>query len=133
MSPSFLNMFLLSSESIYEFYGKPIIYLTFYQLDIWGKARSFQRDMESFPNIPRDVQEDPDKLTEYVELNRNYKKAYPNDDDDSGGGGTIVGASKEDLKILGMEADSRFNFNEEIKKKGGKLTKEDILKLQGEI
>jgi hypothetical protein len=133
MLPAYLNMFFLAPDDIYSFYGKPIVELSFYQLDIWGNAKRFQQDMQEFPNIPKDIQEDPDKLIEYVELNRNYKKKFPDAKDNEGGGGSIVGASKEDLETLGMKADTHFNLNEELAKKGGKLNKEDLLKLQGDL
>lgn len=134
LSPSYLNMFNLSSESIYEFYGKPVIQLSFYQMDVWGSARRFQQDLSQFPNIPKDIQSDPDKLIEYIELNKNYKKAFPDKDNEEGGGGvSIVGANKEDLEILGMTPDNTFNFDKELKKAGGKLGMEKILTLQGEM
>ena len=124
----------MSPDSIFEFYGKPIIQLSFYQLDIWGSAKRFQNDMQEFPNIPKHIQEDPEKLMEYVDVNRNYKKAFPDaDKDEGGGGGSIVGATKEDLDALGIESEAHFSFDEELKKKGGKLTKEDLLRLQGDL
>lgn len=131
--PTYLNMFYMAPESIYEFYGKAIINLTFYQVDVWGNARKFQNDTQEFRNIPKDIQSDPEKLMEYVELNRNYKKAFPDDKDGEGGGGSIVGASKEDLETLGIKSEAHFSFSEELKKKGGKLSKEDLLRLQGDL
>ena len=133
ISPIFLNLFNLSGDNIYHFYGKPIINLTFYQIELFSLATNFKNILAEFGNsIPKSVMNNPDKLLEYVELNRNYKKAFPEDKEDEGGGGRgIFGATKEDLQMLGIEAGGNDKLNEELKKKG-KLTMNDLLKMSGE-
>ena len=132
ISPIFLNMFYLSGDNIYYFYGKPIIYLTFYQIELFSLANNFKTILSEFGNtIPKDIMADPDKLLEYVELNRNYKKAFP-EDDEGGGGRGIMGATKSDLETLGIQAGGNDKLSEELKKKGGKLSMQDLMKMSNE-
>ncbi len=130
LSPFFLNMFYLSPENIYHFFGKPIVELTFYQLELWQWASKFRHDLQEFPNIPSDIMSDPDKIIEYVELNQNYNKRFSKTGEQAAG--TIVGATKEDLKVLGIENSGNNNLTEALKKSGGKLSMAELLKLQGD-
>jgi hypothetical protein len=78
--------------------------------------------------------QDPDRLLELYEIE---KKQEENNDgkDATGVASTVVGATKEDMEALGMTKDpldsSTVDLNEEIRKKGGTLSMEDMIKLHG--
>jgi len=129
LSSFFMNMFNLT-ESVYEFYGKAVIYLSFYQIDLvsWGKYfRQVLGEMKT--KLPVDILNNPDKIIEYVELNKNYEKAFP-DKKDAGGSMAIPGAKKEDLAILGLKAEGNKKFDEVLSKKG-RLEADDIFNMMG--
>lgn len=128
LSPFFMNMFGLANDNIYYFYGKPIIYLSFYQIDTWAHGRYFKNVLSEFMDkIPRDYLDDPDKIIEFVELNKNYRKMFPEDKDE--GAGTIVGAKKEDLEILGLKATGNKQLQDMLKKSGGHIGKDELMKM----
>ncbi len=67
LSSFYLNLFNISEDNPYYFYGKPIIYLTFYQIEIFGYARYFKSIISNAKNKPSDdLYEDPDKLIDWV-------------------------------------------------------------------
>ena len=131
LSNFFLNMFSLTSENIYEFYGKPVVNLTFYQIDLFGWGKHFKQILSQFGSkIPPNIMDDPNKILEYVELNKNYQEAFP-EEGGEGGGMSLMGASKEDYEVLGIKAEGNKKFADALKKKG-KLSLDDIMKLSGE-
>ena len=132
LSPFFLNIFYMAGDNVFHFYGKPIIELSFYQADLWQWGMRFKRDLQEFPNIPPDIMSDPDKILEYVELNSNYNKRFPKDENGEHTAGTVVGATKNDLKLLGIEQTANNSLNDALKKGGGKLSMGKLLELQGE-
>ncbi len=124
ISPVFLNLFYLSSENIYEFYGKPVVYLTTYQTDLFGFGRYFKNMMSEYQSsIPKEILNDPDKMIEYVELNRNYKKQFPEEKESDGA--SLIGANKEDYAVLGIQVND--SLNKRLKEKGGHLSKSDLI------
>lgn len=131
LSSFFLNLFYLSPENIYQFYGKPVIELSFYQIELWSWACKFKNDLSNFPHISPEIMSDPDKLIEYVELNGNYKKNFGDKGQDCDAM-TIPGATKKDLELLGIKATGNDKLSEELKKKGGRLSMNDLLKMSGE-
>jgi hypothetical protein len=115
LSSFFMNMFNLT-ESIYEFYGKPIIYLSFYQIDVvsWGKYfQNVLREMKT--KLPNNILNDPDKIIEYVELNKNYDKINEGKEAESG---AVPGATRTDLEILGMKPEAGDRLSKKLKEKG---------------
>ena len=132
LSSFFLNMFHLTSENIYEFYGQPVVNLTFYQVDLFSWGRHFKNLLSQFGSkLPNDILNNPDKVLEYVELNKNYEEAFPQKQEEDGGGMSLMGASKEDYEVLGIKAEGNKKFAEALKKKG-KLSLEDMMALSGE-
>jgi hypothetical protein len=128
LSNFFLNMFHLAPESVVEFYGKSVIYLSFYQIDLMLFGRYFRSVMQEMGDkIPKDVKNDPDKILEFVELNKNYKKSFPNEKESENE--SIIGATVDDLKILGKHSQSTGILAKKMKEKGGRLSIEDLEKI----
>ena len=137
LSPTFLSLFNLGGDNIYNLFGKPIIYLTLYQIDIYGYARYFKNQLENAKNKPPDEYfEDPDKLIEWLESAKNIEelldKTSKNVSKNDGVMATsIVGASKEDLEKAGVKQEGGISLIEEAKKRGGNLSMQDLMKLHG--
>ncbi len=131
ISPFFCNLFYLSGDNPQTFYGKPIIHLTIFQSDIFSYGRYFKHIMSEFKDkIPKEVMENPTELMDWVEMNQNVQKVLGDDKEKSALG--IVGATKEDLEILGLKPNQSFSLSEELKKRGGRISMEELMKLHGE-
>lgn len=133
ISSDFSLYFFLSKDSASDFYGKPVAYLSFYQAQLFHYAKYFSEILkECKDSIPFDIKNDPDKIIEWAEVRENVDKMLK--DNEKQGKNTsvgIVGATKEDLKVAGLENQS-INFAAEAAKKGGTLTIDDFIALQGD-
>ena len=75
LSSYYLSLFNLCDENAYNLYGKPIIYLTFYQMEVFGYARYFKNALSEAKHKPSDeYYEDPDKLIEWLESSKNVEE-----------------------------------------------------------
>jgi hypothetical protein len=134
--PPFFNLFVLSNENVNDFYGKPILGLTFFQTEVISHCKQFKHILSNAKTQPpQHVLEDPDKLIEWFnsskaaekELNKSNEK-----NQDMGGGSSLVGAKKQDYEKLGVAgSENVINLSKEAAKKGGTLNMQDILKLHG--
>ena len=131
---SHLTLFNISDDNPYYMYGKSIVYLTFYQIEIFGYAKYFKNQLSYAKHKPADEYfEDPEKLIEWLESSKNVEelleKGASNKADTVAT--SIIGATKEDLKKAGLDESNTISLTEEAKKKGGTLTMEDLMKLHG--
>lgn len=134
----FSNIFYLSKDDPFIFYGKPLVELSFYQIELFSYGRYFKGILTNAKNKPPEyLMRDPDKLIEWFEgsknvdevLNKNSKVAQKDNVATS-----IVGATTEDLKRLGVKKDDDIggiDLTKEAAKKGGKLDMQDLIKLHG--
>lgn len=103
----------LSSENLYDFFGKPICDLTYFQVKTGTYGRTFRSILEKAETYPEDVRNDPDKLLDYIRVSENAKERMENASKDSssndGGTGnvasTIFGAKKEEMNEMGIQSD----------------------------
>lgn len=131
ISSDFLLYFLLSKDSAYYFYGKPISQLTFYQAQLFHHGNYFSDVLgKSKDSMPFDIRNDPDKIIEWAEVKENVdtivKKSGSKDNI------SVVGATKEDLKFAGLESEQKIDYAAKAREKGGSLGMEDFLALQGD-
>ena len=136
LSSYYLSLFNLSDDNPYYMYGKPIIYLTFYQMEVFGYARYFKNALSEAKHKPPDeYYEDPDKLIDWLESSKNVEevlnKNESNQKKTEGAIATsIVGAKKEDLAKIGKD-ENGISLHKEALKKGGTLSMEDLMKMHG--
>ena len=138
LSSFFLNIFYLCEDNVMNFYGKPVLELTYHQNELFSNARHFKHLLQESNGIPPDdVLEDPDDFVSWFESNKEAEKAMQRGKS-SGKDNTatsLVGASKEDMERLGIadsaEGGKVVSLSAEAKKKGGELSMEDMMKLQG--
>lgn len=134
----FSNIFYLCQDDPYIFYGKPLVELSFYQIELFSYGRYFKGIFTNSKTRPPEyIMTDPEKLIEWYEgsknveevMNRNSKVAQKDNVATS-----VVGATSEDMKRLGLKKDNEtveIDLNKEAAKKGGKLDMQDLIKLHG--
>jgi len=134
----FSNLFYLSKDDPYIFYGKPLVELSFYQIELFSYGKYFKNILSNAKTRPPDyLMTDPEKLIEWYEgsknvdevLNKNSKVAQKDNVATS-----IIGATSEDINRLGIKNDNEtvaIDLNKEAAKKGGKLDMQDLIKLHG--
>lgn len=130
----FTNIFYLCEDNVFNFYGKPVIDLTFYQIEIYSYGRYFKSIIQnSEEKIPDHIVEDPDKLIEWAESSKNVKEVLEKTSGDAeSGASSIMGATKQDLEKAGIDQNQDvIDLSQKAQEKGGRLTMEDMMKLHG--
>jgi len=135
LSSFYLNIFNLSSDNPYYLYGKPIIDLTFYQMEIFSFARYFKNVVSNSKHSPpEEYYNEPDKLIEWLETSKNADEMIEKNDTQKTDGTvatSIIGAKKEDLAKIGADKNV-ISLHDVAQQKGGVLTMEDLMKLHGQ-
>jgi hypothetical protein len=131
LKPSF-SMYLSLCENAGDFYRKPITELTIYQLRVVLYGRMFHNIFQYTDNIPDHIRDDPKKLIDFSEAQRNkdsHRGGLKDDADTS----AVFGATEEDMKQIREEqkAGKAVSLTEEAKKHGGKLNMEQMMRLAG--
>lgn len=127
----FYNPYLSFAEDSMQFYGKPFCELTYNQIRLIVYSRVFKNIFDYNDNIPESIMKDPAKLLEFGSSSRQEREKVA-DKLNSGDGSTLVGAKDEDYEYLGIEKPrGGVDLHNEVKKKGGTLNMEDLMKLHG--
>lgn len=130
LQPYFLNLFYLCDSDSYKFFGKHIVGLTNYQVELFINGCYFKNLLSDGKlALTQEYIDDPDKLINFYQSNKNTKEILSKGSDDTVAT-AIVGATKEDLKAMGVE-NGVSTLVEMAKKKGGVLSKEDLIKFHG--
>ena len=135
----FMNFFSLSDDNPMTFYGKPIVGLTFNQVDLFSYGRYFKTMIQNMNrSLTTEELDDPDKIIDLFNTSKNVEKITSKSQKKEGEGKatSIVGATKEDMERMGLSADQNpqekpISLLEEANKKGGNLSMEDLIKLHG--
>ena len=125
----FFSMYMSQCENVYGFYGKPITKLSVHQLKVAVFGRMFFNIFQHTEDIPDNIKEDPEKLLAFSEAQRNKdsNSKFIREDSDAS---AVFGATKEDMNIIAPETKKGgISLSDAIKKKGGKLNMEDMIKL----
>jgi len=134
LSPYYLNLFNICNENIFNLYGKPIVNLTYYQVEIYNYARYFKYELsESKHKPPTESYEDPDLLIEWLESAKNAeeilsKSANKNKKNQDFVAASLVGASKEDIQKI-TKNENGISLQDIAKKHGGTLSMDDFIRL----
>ena len=125
----FFSMYLSSCENISQFYGKAVIDLTIPQLKVATYGRMFFNIFQNVPDIPDNIKEDPQKLLAFSDshFNKDKNSGGLRDDADAS---AVFGATKEDMKTLSNRPNT-VSLSDEIKKSGGELNMEQMMRLAG--
>lgn len=132
--PFFLNNLFLTESDIYVFYGKPIVQLSSFQLEIFSYGLMYKSILSKGVSPNEDYYDDLDKLIDWYELNKNIGSAsevkHRAKEKD---GATYIGASKDEIKTMNNfdKNDEIIDLTKEAEKAGGELSMKDIIKLHG--
>lgn len=129
----FFSIYLSFCEDAYGFFGKPMIDLSVFQIKLILFGRIFQSIFQYTDDIPDSIRDDPEKLLAFSETKSNSgkgKKGKPFIDENAAGS-TVFGGNKEDIDQLSGEVQG-VSLTDEIKKAGGKLDMEQMMKLSGQ-
>lgn len=126
----FYKVYYSFSESSNDFFGKPILELTNFQLSLILYTRIFKNIFEQHSDIPDKTKQDPDALLDYANSSEKRDEAKQKIADSSTGGSSIMGATKEDLEDLGVSSSGK-SLHEAAKSKGGSLSMKDLIDLNG--
>jgi hypothetical protein len=127
----FFSMYLSQCENLGLFYGKPVINLSVFQLKLALYGRMFHNIFQNVDNIPDNIREDPEKLMSFAEsqTNKSSSKKFIKDDSDAS---VVFGANKEDMNIIAPDSkNNTVSLSEEMRKAGGTLNMEQMIKLAG--
>ena len=128
----FYGPYMQCCEKPIDFFGKATTMLTHYQLRLYSYTRMFKSILESPEEIPFAIKKDPQKLIDWARNPKGREKAREVMDKAGEGGASLFGATKEDLEQLGVESSAgTVSLEEAARKKGGKLTMKDLMKLSG--
>ena len=137
LSSFYLSLYNMCEDSPYYLYGKSVIHLTFYQIEVFSYSRYFRNAISEAKHKPADeLYEDPEKLIDWLESSKNAEELLSKSDgkENKKGEGviatSIVGAKKEDLEKVGANQKG-VSLHDEALKKGGSLSMEDLMKLHG--
>jgi hypothetical protein len=125
----FFSMYISSCENPSDFYGKPIVNLSAYQMKVAMYSRVFHSIFQYTEDIPDNIRQDPDKLLAHSENKRNKdsNKGGIRDDADAS---AVFGATKEDMKEVAKDANT-VSLSEAAKEAGGKLDMKQMMRLAG--
>ncbi len=126
----YFSMYLPFCEDVMGVFGKPLADLTSYQLKLISFGRYFLNIFKnSQKEIPDNVAKDPELLISFYQNQRNERSKTKAQS--SEGGSAYFGASKQDLEDIKSNDERAIDLNEEVKKQGGSLNMEQMMKLHG--
>ena len=132
--PFFINSFLISNDDPMIFFGKPIVELTNYQIDIFSTGKFYKSIMSSRGNPPEEYYENPEKLVEWYESSKSVEAIKKQTEGKEAS--TVVGADKEEMAEMIKDNPFAIDLNKEVRKKMKEkgtetLEMQDIMKIHG--
>ena len=123
------SLFLAHCEKPHDFFGKPLINFSVFQLKTIAYGRMFLNIFQNVDKIPDSIRKDPDALISFAESSRNKDKMTKNIKDNSAT--AVFGAKKEDLEFVDSEA-KQVSLGDLLKKNGGQLNMEQMMEVMGQ-
>ena len=81
---------------------------------------------------PEEISSNPEKLIEWFDSSKSAQEALDKGKSGDAAASSLVGASKQDLKRLGLDnPNETVNLAKKAAEKGGRLNMEDMMKLHG--
>lgn len=124
----FFNMYMSACENPYFFYGKFITELSVFQVKLCLFGRVFYNIFQYHDDVPEEIKKDPQAIFDFVESKKNresFKDKYKD------GATAVFGATEKDLDLLDPSA-RKISLSEEIKKNGGSLNMDQMIKLMNQ-
>lgn len=125
----FMPHFCLSDNDPLKFYGKPIVDLTYFQVDLFIFGARFKNIVSDSDNIPDEIINDPIQLEEWYDKRQNFKKIL--DKNKGKSNVSIPGVTGDDLEYYGLSSNQVANTDKLIreaqKRPDGTLNLEDAI------
>lgn len=131
VSNFFMNIFFLSENNPFTFFGKSISKLTHHQVNLFTLARTYKYTLERTGEVPPTSLESLQDLVDWYEGKNITINNKLKDNNKEFTGKTYVGATKEEIKKMIDSKDEIVDLDEESKKHGGDLSFDQILKIHG--
>lgn len=129
LSPFFQNVFVLA-ENLYQFFGRALIKLTTYQIQLCAYGNFYKNILSGEPKPPEDIAIDPDKLEDWYFGQAHVSEMLKKVDKD--GGGSLVGLSDKDKEFLGIDnSHERVDMKKKLRESGGELSMKDLMDIEG--
>lgn len=130
--PFFLNYYFLCSSNTFFYYGKSIVDLTKYQLDLFVLGKCYENVLTKIGKNPPEYLNTLEDLVSWYDNKGFFGDINSKNQDQIGK--TYVGASKEELKrLVANSKEEVVDLVEEAKKFNKDLSFKDILKIHGEV
>ena len=132
LSAFMANSFALCDNNPFTFYGRPVVNLTFFQIEIFSHAAYFKHVLQdSKVKPPSNLMNDPEELIEWFEASKNAEEMVDKMKGEGAGGSSLVGATKDDLERLGLskKQTGQKSLSAEAAKRGGSLTMDDFAEI----
>ena len=125
VAPFFRNAFSAVKQGVLDFYGKPVVQLSYYQLNLFNYANLFDHFIKNTQGLDfSEIEENPDKLLETYNKQSNMKEARQKSGDQAS---NYVGMSKEEMAEFGIVGTSAENVAKEAEKSGGVLKMHQLI------
>ncbi len=140
LMPYFMNLLILAENSLRDLFGKPLIELTFYQIDLIQYGNNFKNILQNSKTQPDAVtMADPNKLIDWFDRNKNLEKIInegdtPQDEANKqilSDNKSIVGMTREEIKAANIDTSMNDKIKDALKKKGGELSMRELMELEG--
>lgn len=143
LSPMFMNLLGLAGDNLYNLFGKALIELTFYQLELIQHGKYFRDILRNCKTPPSpELYQSPDKLLEWFIKHENADKIIEQNSNIEekpgekvvGAGMSVVGATKSELKEMGYNTSAQDKIDAELKRRrekgeNGELSLQEMHKL----
>ena len=123
------SLYLSHCEKPWDFFGKPLIQMSLYQLKMIAYGRMFLNIFQNVDKIPDSIRKDPKALMDFAESSRNKEKLSSAAKDNSAT--ALFGAKKEDLEFVDPEA-KKVSLSDLLSKNGGQLNMEQMMEVMGQ-
>ena len=126
----FFQPYYLVLDQPMQFWGKPMVQLTDFQVRVTVYGKIFKNIFETTENIPDEIKTNPDKLFEYTDRSKakkNFESKQKNKDKASGE--AIFKATKEEVEEMRTSGAKTIN---EVMKGKKTMSMEELMKLHGE-
>lgn len=125
----FFSIYFSFCESAHDFFGRAVNKLTAYQMKLLLYAKIFNNIFQYHDDIPDEIKKTPEAIFNFIDAKKNREK-YQSMQKDSGAS-VVFGAKSSDLDVIDPDA-KKVSLAEEIKKNGGSLNMEQMMKLMGQ-
>lgn len=121
--PMFLNNFALCEKDPYKFYGKAIVQLSTFQLEIcsYGKYYANILSNPEAESLDDKIKSDPDALSDWYKAFINFKFNKKGQNPSGKGMSFVMGANQNDVNYLNTNENKSKDLNKIAEVKGGKL------------